>query len=179
MCMRDSMGQQWYVYKKWITRYVANQNDGHPSCNHGFKHNTSSTDLYWSALRIGFHIDPSTMQRPLVPSQNNLLSSSCIGEQDSQMACGTIELRVSSCAKAPSIYNRPLQEQNQDRKEYHDQLQSQTHQIHAGVVLTQNQVEITCLSSYQVQWYYYACQMTQPGNLCKNLKSQGFVPHQM
>ena len=44
---------------------MANQNDGHPSCDHGFKHNTSLVDPHWSALRIGFHLNPSTMQRPL------------------------------------------------------------------------------------------------------------------
>ena len=39
----------------------ANQNKGHLSYDHGFKHNTSSTDLPWLASRIGFHLDSSTM----------------------------------------------------------------------------------------------------------------------
>ena len=30
---------------------MANRNDGHPSCNHGLKHNTSSADLHWLAPR--------------------------------------------------------------------------------------------------------------------------------
>ena len=31
--------------QKGITRYMANWNDGHPSYDHGLKHNTSSANL--------------------------------------------------------------------------------------------------------------------------------------
>ena len=44
---------------------MANRNDGHPSYDHGLKHSTSLVDPRWSALRIGFHLDPSIMLRPL------------------------------------------------------------------------------------------------------------------
>ena len=43
---------------------MANRNDGYPSYDHSLKHSTSLVDLRWSALRIGFRLDPSTMQRP-------------------------------------------------------------------------------------------------------------------
>ena len=44
---------------------MANRNDGHPFYDHGLKYSTFLADPRWSTLRIGFHIDPSTMQRPL------------------------------------------------------------------------------------------------------------------
>ena len=44
---------------------MANRNDGHPSCDHGLKHSTFLADPHWSAPRIGFHLNPSTMQRLL------------------------------------------------------------------------------------------------------------------
>ena len=44
-------------------RDMANRNDGHPSCDHGLKHSTSLAYPHWSAPRIGFHLNPSTMQR--------------------------------------------------------------------------------------------------------------------
>ena len=48
-----------------VIRYMANRNDGHPSCDQGLKRRTFSVDPHWLALRIGFHLSPSTMQLPL------------------------------------------------------------------------------------------------------------------
>ena len=39
-----------------VIRYMANQNDGHSSSNHGLKCNTSSIDPHWPALKINFCI---------------------------------------------------------------------------------------------------------------------------
>ena len=40
-----------------VISHMANRNDGHPSCNHGLKCNTSSIDAHWSALRINFRLN--------------------------------------------------------------------------------------------------------------------------
>ena len=48
-----------------VIRYMANRNDGHPSCDQGLKRKTFSVDPHWLALRIGVHLSPSTMQLPL------------------------------------------------------------------------------------------------------------------
>ena len=48
-----------------VIRYMANRNYGHPSCEQGLKRRTFSIDPHWLALRIGFHLSPSTMQLPL------------------------------------------------------------------------------------------------------------------
>ena len=48
-----------------VIRYKANQNEGHLSYNHGLKHNTSSTNPHWSALRTSFRLDLSTIQPTL------------------------------------------------------------------------------------------------------------------
>ena len=76
MHMRGSMGQQWSVCQKGITRYMANQNDGHPSCDHGLKHNISSLDLHWLAQRIvsiQIHQPCSALQGQL---SNEIMSTS-------------------------------------------------------------------------------------------------------
>ena len=48
-----------------VIRYMASRHDGHPSCDQGLKRRTFSVDPHWLALRIGFHLSPSTMQLPL------------------------------------------------------------------------------------------------------------------
>ena len=45
-----------------MIRYMANRNDGHPYDDHGLKGKNFSVDPCWLALRIGFHLIPSTMQ---------------------------------------------------------------------------------------------------------------------
>ena len=54
---------------------MANQNDGHSFYDHGLKHSTSLADPRRSAPRIGFHLDPSTMQRPLGQLSNEIRSA--------------------------------------------------------------------------------------------------------
>ena len=42
-----------------VIRCKANRNDGHPSCDHGLKCNTSSTNPHWWGLRTGLYPDMS------------------------------------------------------------------------------------------------------------------------
>ena len=43
MCEAQRASNGLNIFVK-VIRYMANQNDGHPSCNHGLKCNTSSID---------------------------------------------------------------------------------------------------------------------------------------
>ena len=58
-----------------MIKYMVNRNDGHPSYDHGLKRKTFSVDLHWLALRIGFHLSPSTMQLSLGQLSNNVRST--------------------------------------------------------------------------------------------------------
>ena len=50
-----------YISTK-VIRYKTNQNEGHPSYDHGFKRNTFLVDLHKLCLRTDFLLDPSTIQ---------------------------------------------------------------------------------------------------------------------
>ena len=48
-----------------VIMYEANRNDGHPSCDHGLKRNTSSVDLCYLGLRTNLQLNTSITLSPL------------------------------------------------------------------------------------------------------------------
>ena len=67
MCESQRASNGLYILIK-MACYKANRNNGHPSYDHGLKHNTSSVDPCWLALRINPNLNLLAMQLSLRPT---------------------------------------------------------------------------------------------------------------